>query len=376
MNLLERKNKKGDKITFYYDLGRGPEQRPSTGIFIYAKPKNQTEKNHNKESLKLLDVKKSNFILENQAIGTGFIPTHKFKDNFLDYYEEYIKLNKRDGNRHLSCSFSRFKKFLGKDFIHPSEVTENLCKRFQRYLLDNLTGETPANYFARFKWVIDAATSDGYFRTDICDKIPAKPNPSVKLKENLEVDEYLELLNVPCSNDEVKFAFLFCCYTGLRWIDVKGLKWKDINGDLLTTRIIQAKTGRPVILTLHPIAQRILKNREHVLGSSLCLDNPVFVLPSANGANKVLKGWIAKTSINRHITWSCARLSLSILLKDKNVDDVTIAYIMGQTTTKQVQRTYKRHRPKNQLDAISNLPAPDQMPYFLDINVMGFGHGA
>jgi hypothetical protein len=50
MNILERKNVKGDKIFFYYDLGRGPGQRPSTDIFIYTKPKTQTEKNHNKES--------------------------------------------------------------------------------------------------------------------------------------------------------------------------------------------------------------------------------------------------------------------------------------------------------------------------------------
>jgi hypothetical protein len=35
MNILQRTNSKGDKITFYYDLGRGPGQRPSTGIFIY-----------------------------------------------------------------------------------------------------------------------------------------------------------------------------------------------------------------------------------------------------------------------------------------------------------------------------------------------------
>jgi hypothetical protein len=53
MNLLKRKNKKGDKITFYYDFGRGPGHRPSTNIFIYAKPKNQIEKNHNKDAFNM-----------------------------------------------------------------------------------------------------------------------------------------------------------------------------------------------------------------------------------------------------------------------------------------------------------------------------------
>ena len=37
MNFLERKTKKGDKIVFYYDFGRGKGQRPTTGIFIYTR---------------------------------------------------------------------------------------------------------------------------------------------------------------------------------------------------------------------------------------------------------------------------------------------------------------------------------------------------
>lgn len=200
MNILSRKNKKGDKITFYYDFGREPGQRPCTGIFIYTKPKDQVQKNHNKEALKLLETKKSEVIIEQQAIGSSFIPNHKFKSNFLEYYEEYVKLNRRKGSRHLSCSLTQFKLFVGKDFISPIEITENFCKRFRQYLLDKFTGETPGNYYARFKWVVNAATSDRYFQKNPTEEVAAKTNPSIKLKENLEVDEYLALLNTPCLN--------------------------------------------------------------------------------------------------------------------------------------------------------------------------------
>jgi integrase len=51
---------------------------------------------------------------------------------------------------------------------------------------------------------------------------------SVSLKEHLEAEEYIALLNTPCLNQQVKLAFLFSCYTGLRWVDVKKLEWKDI----------------------------------------------------------------------------------------------------------------------------------------------------
>lgn len=164
MNFLRIPNKKGDKIIFYYDFGRGKGQRPSTGIFIYARPKNQTEKNHNKEALALIELKKSQLTIETQATGSGFIPTHKFKANFIEYYEEYVVLNKRKGNRHLPNSLAHFKAFVKTDFVSPVDITHNFCMRFRQYLLDKFTGETPANYYARFKWVLKAATRDGYFR--------------------------------------------------------------------------------------------------------------------------------------------------------------------------------------------------------------------
>ena len=96
------------------------------------------QKNHNKEALALLEVKKSQLTIEQQSVGSVFIPQHKFKKNFLEYYEEYVKLNKRKGNRHLANSLKQFKLFVDKDFISPVDITENFCKRFRQFLLDNI----------------------------------------------------------------------------------------------------------------------------------------------------------------------------------------------------------------------------------------------
>lgn len=351
MNFVKRKNTKGDKILFYYDFGRKPGQRPTTGIFLYTKPKNQIERNHNKEALMLLDVKKSELTLEKQATGSAFIPSHKIKTNFIDYYEEYISLNRRKANRHLINSLKQFRLFVHRDFIAPLDITENLCKRFRQFLLDKFTGETPGNYFARFKWVVTAAHKDGYFRINPVAEVQSKSNPSKRIKENLEADDYIRLLTTPFWNQEIQDAFIFSCYTGLRWVDVKYLEWSSIKPGSITTRIIQKKTGLPVELTLHPIAQSILDKR-----AQYNYGEKVFNLPDHDGANKALSLWLKTTGIKKHITWSCARLSFSILLKDQNVDDVTIAYLMGHSSTEQVQKTYKRHRPKDQSISIKNLP--------------------
>ena len=364
MSYQERINKKGDKKFFYFDLGRAKGQRVASGIFVYTKPKNQVEKNHNKEALQLLELKHSQLTLEKQAIGSGYIPSHKYKPNFLDYFEEYVRLNQRAGNRHLQNCLSHLKAFIKKDFVSPVDITENFCKRFRQYLLDRFTGETPANYYARFKWVLRAATKDGYFRTNPTEAISAKSNASVRLKEVLEVDDYLRLLKTPCLNEEVKEGFLFSCYTGLRWVDTKNLRWEQINQRGLTTRILQKKTGVPVTLTLHPVAKAILDKRREIHHQRVQINERVFALPSADGANKALEQWLNATGINKHITWSCARLSFSVLLQDSLVDEATVAYLMGHTTTEQVRKTYKRHRPKDQMASISHLPKPEGPLYF------------
>lgn len=204
--------------------------------------------------------------------------------------------------------------FIERDFISPIDITENFCKRFRQFLLDKFTGETPGGYYARFKWVVNGVKSDGYFQSNPTEKVFAKSNLSVKMKENPEVDEYLMLLNTPCLNEEAKAAFIFSCYTGLRWVDVKKLEWKDIRDGILTTRIIQAKTGKPVTLTLHTIAKEILEKQRLKAEACNSKDKFVLSLPTADGANKVLNGWVIKAGIEKYITWSCARLSFSILL--------------------------------------------------------------
>jgi integrase len=348
----------------YYEWGKGPGERKAAGIFTYTEPKDQIQKDHNKQALALLETKKSQMLIDQQSIGTPFIPGHRFKNNFLDYYAEFVDQNKRPGNRHLEGSLDQFKLFVKKPRILPLEITENLCKRYRTFLTDKLTGKTPADYFRAFKRVARSATKDGYFRIHPADDIQSKTNASKKLKEFLEAEEYLSLIQEPMYNHEVRDAFIFCCYTGLRWCDVKSLRWSQIKDTVLTTSIIQKKTGKPVEITLHRIALQILDNRRKKIPIRQAQiekpnSRPIFSLPTANGANKALRQWVNRAGINKYITWSCARLSFSILLQDANTDTATVALLLGHSTSRYVNETYKRHRPKDQSLIIAKLPAAE-----------------
>jgi hypothetical protein len=119
INVTQRPTRDGKKIFYTLEWGKGPGERRATGIFTYARPKDQTQKNHNKEALTVFEKKQSQLIIERQSIGSAHIPLHKFKANFLDYFEEYGNNNTRPGNRHMEGSLRPFKEFLKKSFLSP-----------------------------------------------------------------------------------------------------------------------------------------------------------------------------------------------------------------------------------------------------------------
>jgi Phage integrase SAM-like domain len=205
VTIIKKQSRGTGEAKVFYTLAWGREagQRAATGIYTYVHPKGQFQKNHNKESLAILENKKSQMILDRQSVAAGYIPNHNYKSNFLDYYAAFVKNNKQPNNRHIEGSLAHFKAFLGKRFLAPTEVTENLCERFRKYLLDHFNGDTPANYFTRFKRVMKAATKEGYFRINPAEDVVSKSNKNHKRKEHLEVPEYLALLKTPCLNNEI-----------------------------------------------------------------------------------------------------------------------------------------------------------------------------
>lgn len=340
-------SKDKSKIWYKIDFGRGTGQRIAAGVFTYANPANQIQKDHNKEALKILELKKSQMILDAQSIASGYIPHYKYKTNFFDYYEEFVKLNRRFGNRHLECSLNILREFVDKSILQPAEITESFCKRFRQFLLDKFNGETPMNYFGRFKRVLKSATKDGYYRYSPAGDVKAKTNRNVIIKNIVEKQEYLQLIRTPCSNEEIKKAFIFSLYTGLRWADIKPLKWSSIRDETKTFSIFQKKTGVPLERPLHEFARKIIGERNTSF---------VFDLPTLDGANKVLKAWAKKAGIQKHITWHCARHSFSVLLQDEGTDSATVAGMLGHTSTKFVQKTYQRYKHINAMEAIQKLP--------------------
>ncbi len=354
VHIISRQGHGGGKIYYTLEWGKKAGQRLATGIFTYTSPKNRIQERYNKAAYRQVEIQKAHLLLGWQSLGNGMSAAKELTPNFIEFYGNYVTQNKQQGNRHLESSYGHFRTFINTLYLSPVDVTEELVKRFRKYLLDRFNGETPANYFTRFKQVLKAATRQGYFRVNPSECISAMANKNKIRKKHLEAEEYICLLKTPCRNQEVKDAFIFSCYTVLRWCDISALDWKDVL-DTNVIIIVQAKTLVENVIPLHPIVQVILNKRK---ARDTCLTSfgRIFHLPTANGANKVLGQWCSSAGIKKHITWHSGRLSFSILLQDANIDAATVSLLLGHTSTRYVNQTYRRYRPKDLSAVISQLP--------------------
>ena len=185
ITITSKLSRNGQRKWYTFDFGKQSGQRKAAGIFTYVNPRNKIEKRHNDEALPLSETKKSELTLECQSFGSSFIPSHRFRENFLDYYAEFVINNVRVGNRHLESSLEKFKAFIKKVYVPPHMITSNVCFRFNRYLLDRHSGKTPEDYFRSFKRVTKSATRDVYFWIDPAEDVKCKTNPSKRQKEFL-----------------------------------------------------------------------------------------------------------------------------------------------------------------------------------------------
>lgn len=347
VKLKGRKAAKGTKLRWTLTWGRGKGKREPTGIFTYTKPKTEIEKNHNIEAMNILKSKQSQMTLDAQSINTAYIPSHKVKINFLDYCDEYVK-NNTGKSRNLKCSIAAFKTYIKPKFgafISPVDVTKTLCEHYRKYLLDKYNGETPGGYFAKLKKILSAACDDKYYRVSPAHNVAAKKHESSR-KDILEVNEYRLLFKTSCESPQVMNAAIFCMYTGLRWCDVKVLRWEHIKTETFLIR--QVKTKNFVEVPLHPYAASVIgPKKEYGL---------VFTLPTLNGANKTLGKWVRRAHIKKHITWHSLRHSVSVLLQDEGVAPPTVAGMLGQKSAKFVFTTYQRYRLPAAKAAITHLP--------------------
>ena len=222
-------------------------------------------------------------------------------------------------------------------------VTVKLLEDIKMFLLraplggnkkGTVSRNTASTYFAIVKAGVKQAFIDEYLTVDVSAKVKGIPSED-KLRASLTLDEVKRLADTPCESDVLRRASFFSILTGLRHIDIKNLKWKQIsqtsNGSWRID-ISQIKTKVGAYLPISDQAYAMCGTRPE--------DEELLVfagLQNAAWISKPLKKWIEAAGIKKHITFHCFRHSYATLQLELGTDIYTIKSMLGHTNVKTTQ---------------------------------------
>ncbi len=332
MPVYLRKKQGKKKSRYYLDIyHNGKRHYEFLDLYMVAS-RNPFDTETNRQHKELADKIRAKKAIELESGNYDIEPKHKQQIYFLEYFERWLNNYPNKDKRLATACNTHFLNFLDEKKISrkitSKEITKDLVKRFRAYLDTKLNGETPYNYFGKFIKLCNDATEDKVFSDNPCKGIRNKRPDGLK-KDILSIDEIQALKAADCSNGEVKRAFLFSLNTGLRWVDVKALKWNNIDGDVI--KIGQSKTGKEAIIYLNDYALSLLPERGQ-------RNDLVFRLPSHTGALKLLGNWVKKAEIDKHITWHSARHSFAVNLLIHKVDIKTMSSLLGHAGLKHTEK--------------------------------------
>ena len=158
-------------------------------------------------------------------------------------------------------------------------------------------------------------------------------------------------------SEDVKKAFLFSCFCGLRISDVRALLWKDViyDSDKIHIELRQKKTEALLYLPLNKQAQCFLPtNRGNV-------EECIFSLPSQSTISKILNRWAKDAGIDKKVCYHMSRHTFATMELTMGADLYTTSLLMGHSNV-QITQIYakiidvKKEQAVMMIDALFNEP--------------------
>ena len=240
---------------------------------------------------------------------------------------------KRSTKENLMTTITVLQEFRpGLDF---KDITYTFLKEFEVHLKEKGNSvNTIAKHLRQLRTLVNEAINQGYIPSDAYPFRKYKIKQAKGRKEFLTPDELkrLENLDVDKKLRHVLDAFLFCCYTGLRYSDfcqltpeniirVNGKRWLYFKS---------VKTDVEIRLPLHLLfegkALAVLERYDIVTDFAKIGPN--------SEANKYLAQLAAFARIRKHITYHTARHTCATLLVHQGVPITTVQKLLGHTSVR------------------------------------------
>lgn len=188
------------------------------------------------------------------------------KKSFKDVYDEFIEINRNKVAYNTTKGRVTAKKFIEKYQEHYGiildfeDINLQLFDKLYDFAFDELDLETNAfvSYIAKFKAFLNWANDKGYYSG-----IEHRKYTCSEKEKNvicLTPDEFKTLYAFDFKIDRLDKArdlYCFGCLTGLRFSDIKTLRYEHINGDYISKNI--TKTKENDLIPILPQARKIIE---------------------------------------------------------------------------------------------------------------------
>ncbi len=283
----------------------------------------------------LLDARLSEKRLTLEAFDRLYSQKTLDYSSFYEYTTEFIRERKHkfssDTCRTYASQVTKLKKF--KPELRFADMSIDFLKLYDVYMISKLKNKTNTHYksMAFIKTVWFQAMKDGLVTENIFKNFPLKKkqgNRSFLDMEELRLLEALLSANILDSQLNVLKYFLFACYTGLRFLDIKNLRHTNlVEGDIL--QIEMHKTKDIVRIPLIDRAKRLIEPGFE--------NQPVFRVSTNQVTNRNLKELMELAGIKKTISFHCARHTFATISIDLGLPLEVISKLLGHKDLKTTQ---------------------------------------
>lgn len=253
----------------------------------------------------------------------------------------------------------------GTNDISISEIDHSFVTGYDFYLRTerNCANNTTVKYIKNFKKIIRICLANGWINQDPCLSYKVKLQ---EVERNFLTQQELEsIINKDITIerlDLIRDIFLFACFTGLAYVDVKQLTTanliKGIDGQLwIDTK--RQKTNTPSrIPLLGPALDIIAKYHDHPKSNN---ENTLLPVVSNQKMNAYLKEISTICGINKELTFHCARHTFATTVTLSNgVPIESVSKMLGHKSIRTTQH-YAKITDRKVANDMDNLKAVLEM---------------
>jgi integrase len=243
--------------------------------------------------------------------------------DFITYCEQITK--ERTGSTVEGwTSFVQHLKKYSNGSVPITNLNRTFCENFKKHLLSTLSTNTAATYYNKFKAALRQAHrgEPQLLTIDLSTLTEAIPEEK-KHRNYLTAEELQALIDSPCALPLLKNAAIFSALTGLRYGDIEKMTWKELQYSKSYGNVISYTTQKTGKADVHPIPEDAVSAA--LIGQRRGSDDKVFTgLAYSNENNKIMRKWVSKAGITKHIVFHSFRHTYGTLQKERGVDTFVI----------------------------------------------------